>query len=476
MSAATAANALREAYDVAVIGAGPAGLSAATGCARAGLSTVLFDEQGEPGGQIYRAITRVPAARRALLGDDYAQGAGIAEAFRGSGAQYVPGASVWSVSKEREIGVSVGGAARLVQARRIVIATGALERPMPVPGWTLPGVMTVGAAQILLKTSGLVPSGQVVLAGCGPLLYLFAWQLLRAGQAPAAILDTTDAAARREALPHLGAFVFSRYFTKGAALMWAVRRRVRIVRGVTALAVQGEGRASRVDFEHADGRGSLAVDTLLLHQGVVPNANLAHSIGIEHRWDEVQLAFVPVVDEQGSSAIDGIAIAGDGAGIAGAWAAEDRGTLAAIAAARALNAPKLAALPDDNTVRRRLQKNLAARRFVDLMYRPAARFRQPTGDTIVCRCEEISAQQVRATVALGCTGPNQMKAFLRCGMGPCQGRYCGLTVTELMAAERGVSPQEVGHYRLRPPIKPLTVAELAALPQTEASVKAVVRG
>lgn len=468
--------ALRDTYDVAVIGAGPAGLSAATACARAGLSTVLFDEQGEPGGQIYRAITRVPATRRALLGDDYAHGAGIAEAFRASGAQYVPGATVWSVSKEREIGVSSGGAAQLTQARRIIIATGALERPMPVPGWTLPGVLTVGAAQILLKTSGLVPTGQVVLAGCGPLLYLFAWQMLRAGHAPAAILDTTDPGARSQAMAHLGAFVFSRYFVKGASLMWAVRRRVRIVRGVTALTVQGEGRASRVVFEHAGGRDSLPVDTVLLHQGVVPNVNLANSIGIEHRWDEVQLAFVPVVDDFGTTGVDGIAIAGDGAGIAGAWAAEDRGTLAAIAAARALSAPKLAALPDEATVRQRLQKNLAARRFVDLMYRPAAAFRQPTGDTVVCRCEEITAQQIRGTVALGCSGPNQMKAFLRCGMGPCQGRYCGLTVTELMAAERGVSPQEVGHYRLRPPIKPVTVAELAALPQTEASVKAVVRG
>ncbi|MFO1326668.1 MAG: NAD(P)/FAD-dependent oxidoreductase [Rubrivivax sp.] len=476
MSAVIPADAVRDAYDVAVIGAGPAGLSAATHCARAGLSTVLFDEQGDPGGQIYRGIMRVPASRRTLLGEDYAQGAALAEAFKASGAQYLAGASVWSVSKEREIGVSIGGAARLTQARRIVIATGALERPMPIPGWTLPGVMTVGAAQILLKTSGLVPSGRVVLAGCGPLLYLFAWQLLRAGRAPAAILDTTDPAARSKAMGHLAAFVFSRYFVKGASLMWAVRRQVRIVRGVTALAVKGDGRASTIEFEHAGGRDSLAVDTVLLHQGVVPNVNLAHSIGIEHRWDEVQLAFVPVLDEDGTSAVDGIAIAGDGAGIAGAWAAEDRGTLAAIAAARALQAPKPAALPDENTVRQRLHQNLAARRFVDLMYRPAARFRQPTGDTLVCRCEEITAQQIRGTVALGCTGPNQMKAFLRCGMGPCQGRYCGLTVTELMAAERGVSPQEVGYYRLRPPIKPVTVAELAALPQTEASVKAVVRG
>jgi bacterioferritin-associated ferredoxin len=99
----------------------------------------------------------------------------------------------------------------------------------------------------------------------------------------------------------------------------------------------------------------------------------------------------------------------------------------------------------------------------------------PEGDTIVCRCEEVTARQVAETVALGCPGPNQMKSFLRCGMGPCQGRLCGLTVTEIIATERKVSPQEVGYYRLRPPVKPITVAELAALPKTESAVKAVVR-
>jgi bacterioferritin-associated ferredoxin len=115
------------------------------------------------------------------------------------------------------------------------------------------------------------------------------------------------------------------------------------------------------------------------------------------------------------------------------------------------------------------------RKFLDVLYQPAKEFRQPTGDTIVCRCEEVTAQQIVDTVGLGCSGPNQMKSFLRCGMGPCQGRLCGLTVTELIAEARQVSPQAVGYYRIRPPVKPITVAELAALPKSEAAVKAVVR-
>jgi NADPH-dependent 2,4-dienoyl-CoA reductase/sulfur reductase-like enzyme len=126
--------------------------------------------------------------------------------------------------------------------------------------------------------------------------------------------------------------------------------------------------------------------------------------------------------------------------------------------------------------REELARMARGRSFLDALYRPAQQFRVPSDDeTIVCRCEEISAGRIRETLKLGVPGPNQLKAFLRCGMGPCQGRMCGLTVTELIAHERGVSPAEVGGYRLRPPFKPITVGEIASLPTTEAATKAVVR-
>jgi thioredoxin reductase/bacterioferritin-associated ferredoxin len=469
---------VRESYDVAIIGAGPAGLVAATVCAGAGLSTVLFDEQPAPGGQIYRGITQTPVQRQSVLGNDYWYGVRLVRAFRASSAQYVPGAAVWSLSREREIGVSIDGAARLTQAKRVIIATGALERPFPIPGWTLPGVMTAGAAQILLKSGGLVPQGRTVLAGCGPLLWLLAWQYLNAGVTIDAILDTTPRENRRAAWPHAASFLLSPYFRKGLRLMLSVRRRGKVIAGVTDLRAEGDGKLQQVIYRTGDGAETrLPADTLLLHQGVVPNVNLAMSVGIEHRWDDEQLCWVPVVDGYGGTAVEGIAIAGDGAGIAGAWAAEERGKLAAQAAVRALKADVRGELSrDEANVRLALARVERGRLFLDRLYRPADRFRQPEGDTLVCRCEEITAKQIVDTVALGCTGPNQMKSFLRCGMGPCQGRLCGLTVTELIAKARGVPPAEVGHYRLRPPVKPITLAELAGLPKDEAAIKAVVRG
>src|SRR5882757_2989638 len=206
-------------YDLAVIGGGPAGLAAASLAARAGLSTVLFDENPGVGGQIYRAITSTPVTDRTILGEDYWAGAELAAEAKASGASIVTGATVWSLDPQRIVGVSIGGKARMIAARRVIIATGSQERPFPVPGWTLPGVMTAGGAQTMLKAQGLLPAGRTVIAGTGPLLWLLAAQILRAGGKIEAIVDTTPRGNWLRALLHLPDFVLSPYFAKGLKLM-----------------------------------------------------------------------------------------------------------------------------------------------------------------------------------------------------------------------------------------------------------------
>ncbi|HEY7609131.1 MAG TPA: NAD(P)/FAD-dependent oxidoreductase [Alphaproteobacteria bacterium] len=471
------ARAVQEYYDVAVIGAGPAGLAAATVCGRAGLATALFDEQPGPGGQIYRAVAGTPLKRDTILGADYWRGARLVEDCAMSGAHYLPDATVWSLTREREIGVSIAGAAHMIRARRVILATGAMERPFPIPGWTLPGVMTAGAAQALLKSAGLVPSGRVVLAGTGPLLWLFARQCLAAGAEIAALLDTAPRANRMRALPHAPSFLASNYFRKGLALLRAVRPRLRVIRHVAALAAEGSGRVEAVRFRTVRvAADRIGADLLLLHQGVVPNVNLAMAAGVEHVWDHAQLCFVPVLTPDLATSVEGIAIAGDGGGIVGAEASAEQGRIAAFAAVRAIKPADAAGLIGaEAEARRNLARWRRGRRFLEKLYRPAAQFRIAEGDTIVCRCEEVKAREIAEAVTLGCAGPNQLKAFTRCGMGPCQGRMCGLTVTELIAAARGVAPGDIGYYRLRPPVKPITVGELAGLPAGDAATKAVAR-
>jgi NADPH-dependent 2,4-dienoyl-CoA reductase/sulfur reductase-like enzyme len=467
--------ALSETWDVLVVGAGPAGMAAASITAKAGLSTLIVDEAPEPGGQIWRAVTTTPVMSRPVLGDDYWAGATAVRQFYESGAVYLPGSQVWSLDAEGTVGLSAEGAARYVTARRIVIATGALERPFPVPGWTLPGVLTVGAAQGLLKSSGLYPESPLVIAGTGPLVWLYAAQLLAAGGRISALLDTTDPGARLAATRTFPAFATSPYLAKGLALIARVRAHVRVIRKITSLSIEGRERATAVRFRRgAGGEELIPADTVLLHQGVVPQVNLAMAAGIPHRWDDRQLCFVPELGAFGQTAIERIAIAGDGAGISGWEAAVERGRLAGIGAAHALGiAPDRLPLTDGPL--KRLRALTRPRAFLDIVYRPAIAFRRPAPDTIVCRCEEVTAADIERAVELGALGPAQLKAYTRCGMGPCQGRMCGLTVTELIAARRGVSPAEIGYFHLRPPVKPITLAELASLPVTSTIVKAVMR-
>ncbi|HSV81316.1 MAG TPA: FAD-dependent oxidoreductase [Ramlibacter sp.] len=457
---------LLDAVDVAVLGAGPAGLAAAATAAEQGLSVALLDEQANPGGQIYREVTRAGLDRLQVLGNDYAAGRALVERFAHSTARHVGGAAVWNVTRERVIGYLKDGRSQSITAGQVILCTGAMERPFSIPGWTLPGVMTAGAAQILLKSAGLAPSQPVVLAGCGPLLYLLAWQYLRAGVRIGALVDTTQRGDYLRALRHIGgALAGWREVRKGLGLVRSIQRAgIPFYRAATELAVEGGSRATALRFRCGATSHRVETELVLLHQGVVPNNQITASLRVAHHWDDHQLCWVPEADAWGRLGLAGFLIAGDGRGIAGAAAAALQGQLAGLAAAH--DAGRLSEVERDRQakpVRSALRRQLHIRPFLDTLYRAKIQHRVPADDVIACRCEEVSAGELRRLVALGCTGPNQTKAFARCGMGPCQGRLCGLTVSEVIAHERGVSPAEVGHYRIRPPIKPITLEELAAL-------------
>ncbi|SPC15385.1 NAD(P)/FAD-dependent oxidoreductase [Cupriavidus taiwanensis] len=450
--------------DIAIIGAGPAGMAAAVAAAASGARVALLDEQEACGGQIYRGILSAPPERLRILGPDYAAGQALAERFAASGALHITGAAVWQVTREHAVHYLREGRVATLQARQVILCTGAMERPFPIPGWTLPGVLTAGAAQILLKSADVVPAEPVVLAGCGPLLYLLGWQYVRAGVPIRAIVDTTDGADYQRALAHLGgALAGWRYLKKGLALMRALKRGgVPFYKGATALSVEGDEAVRALRFTSRGQSHRIATQAVLLHQGVVPTTQFTWALRAAHRWDDRQLCWQPVVDDWGALDLPGIFVAGDGRGIGGAVAAALQGELAGLAAAH--NVGRVDAAQRDRQaapLRAALRAHLGIRPFLDALYRPKPANRVPADDVVVCRCEEVTAGAIRGFVALGCSGPNQAKSFGRCGMGPCQGRQCGLTVTEIIADARGVPPHEVGYYRIRPPIKPVTLGELA---------------
>ena len=450
---------------LAIVGGGPAGLAAAAEARAKGLSVALLDEQPAPGGQIYRQVEKVSEAaphRAAVLGKEYLHGATLVRAFRQSGAHYFGRSLVWQIERD-VLWYLKDGEIGSLRAARILIATGALERPVPLPGWTLPGVMTAGAAQILLKESGLIPGEKTVLVGHGPLLLLLAQQLLAAGGSLGAIVETVPSTRYFRALRHLPAAMHGGYLAKGLRMMLSLRRAgVRFYRNAEAVRIEGESAAQAVSFRVGSGTRTVPASHVFLHEGVIPNAQLPRSIGCRHRWDSEQHCFRPIADDWGNTSVQGIMVAGDGAGIGGARAAEEAGRIAALEAARALGRLDEATRDlEARKVRARLERQTRGRRLLEVLYAPSSALpRAP--DTLVCRCEEVTAGAIRAAVRIGGRGPNQIKSYLRCGMGPCQGRMCGPTVTQVIADELHLSPQEVGYFRIRPPLKPLPLGALAA--------------
>ncbi|MGN7870842.1 NAD(P)/FAD-dependent oxidoreductase [Paracoccus sp. 22332] len=450
-------------HDILIVGAGPAGMAAAVQMAELGLAPLVIDEQTTPGGQIWRAGegARSDAVRQAL-GPDYAQGADRIARFRASGVDYMPGTRLWHLEPGFQVFMSQGNAAFSRRYRAVLLATGAQERPVPIPGWTLPGVMTVGAAQILLKTSAQIPDEPVWIAGSGPLPLLYMRQLLALGGKIAGYLDTTPRGQVGRVAPHaMAAFRGRGDLIKG--LKWMRQLRAAgfpWLRGVRDLRAIGQDRVETVSYTTSDGKSHRKpASLLLLHEGVVPSIHATLAMNCDHDWSEGQGCFIPRTDDMGMTSVDGLYLAGDGAGIVGALAAEARGRIAALGIAQRLGVGSL-----DQRLRETratLAQKMASRPVIDALYPP------PDADipdeTVICRCEELTAGEIRAAAKLHRGGPNQVKAYTRCGMGPCQGRQCGYSVNRILSEEYNQSRAETGFFRIRPPLKPVTLGELAAL-------------
>lgn len=460
---------MTEAADVVVVGAGPAGMAAAARLHATGLRVVVLEERASPGGNVHAGALTGPFAASDRLGRDYARGARAARAFAAGGVPVRYGCGISRIDGETVSYLQDGGLRRIAAAR-LIVATGAMERPMPFPGWQLPGVMGAGAFQLLMKQSGVVPAADYVLCGAGPLLLLMAVQLLALGSRPAAIIDTNAARSPfRVAMAHLPA-IFRRPgpVATGLALMARIRRAgIPVVDDVVSLAATGCGAVEALHYGRRDGgSGAVPAGLVLCHEGVIPNTQLTLALGCRHAWDASQHCMVPVTDGNGESSRKGTFVAGDAAGILGAAAAPHSG---AIAAARI--AQELGRLTPDRArreiaaARSFLARERAFRAFLDRAYRPGIAVDAPIADaTMICRCEEVTAATLRQAVRDGAQGPSQAKAFTRCGMGLCQGRMCGSTVSRIIAEETRLGREDVGSYHVRFPLKPLSLTELAGGP------------
>jgi len=480
---------MSEAPRIVIVGAGPAGVRAAETLVAAGLRPLVLDEQSRCGGQIYRQPAPgvgFEREKRALYGFEAPKAHALHSTMETLLAHidYQPDTLVWDCTARNGQG---GRLVALHDAREqnvpfshLILATGATDRVLPMPGWTLPGVYTLGGAQTALKAQGCAIGSQIVFAGTGPLLYLVAYQYAKAGARIAAVLDTSPLAAQARALPKLarapGVLAKGLYYVG-----WLQAHGVRIERNVTLQRVHGEHSVTGIAWRRTGaGHGDAAIETITcdaigLGFGLRPETQLADIAGCRFRFDDTTQSWLPERDAAGRSSITGIYLAGDGAGIAGADAAELAGRRAALAVLEDLQCDVMPEIHSAQAVslERALRKIAIFREGLETAFPPPFSSAATWPDeTTVCRCEQIDAATLRRCALAGDAPEiNRLKALTRVGMGRCQGRMCGEAALALVAEARHCSIESLGRLRAQAPVKPIPLAaaldddSLAAIPE-----------
>jgi glycine/D-amino acid oxidase-like deaminating enzyme len=441
------------ACDVLVVGGGPAGLAAAVAAAEAGAAVVLLDERERPGGQYLKPLatshrdSRPDAQARA--GDAWRARAAAA------GVELLGEALVWGAFAADEIAAVVAGRAVTFRPRRLILAAGAHERPVPLPGWTLPGVMTTGAMQTLARAQRVSPGARVLVAGNGPLNLQLACELVAGGATVAAVVEAAprpgaaaiaDAVRLLRAAPDLagaGVAYLAKLRRAGVPLLWGSR--------VTAL--HGADRVQAAEIATPDGPCRIEADVVALNLGFQPETGLARALGIPHRFVDTGIGHLATeADTDGRTALAGVFAVGDGAALGGARVALARGRLAGLAAARDLGH----AAPDEPATRVALARAEAFQTALRRLFAAPPHDAELADTTIVCRCEEITAGRLRAELAGGLASLAALKKATRAGMGRCQGRFCAATIARLCPQ----APDAMAFAAPRAPVRPAPAAAL----------------
>ena len=461
------------AADVAVVGAGPAGLAAAAEAARHGLSVALLDDNPLPGGQYYRQgpATCGPDGAPAAGGKarDARRARELLSVVGHPRMTFLPGAVVWAAPEAHTLAFARAGGGDRLRAEVIVIAAGASDRAIPFPGWTLPGVITAGGAQNLLKSQGVLPGRRALVAGNGPLLLVVAESLRRAG---ATVVEVAEAASTRQAwraLPRLA--LAPRLLRRGLAYrLGLLRARIPFRPGHTVIEARGRDEVAEAVVAPIDGAGrvdrararTLAVDTVVVGFGLVPSTELTLLLGCRHEWRRARGGWMPSRSADLETSVPGVLVAGDGGGIGGVETAILEGRLAGLVAAERLGrCTRAEARAAGRRLRRRLRRLAHFREGIEAVHLPPADFLSLlTPETIACRCEQITAGQLDAALGRGLPGIDAVKAHTRATMGRCQGRNCLGTLADLVARAHGCGPADLAWPRPRPPARPVRLGDV----------------
>ena len=444
---------------VLIVGAGPAGMRAAEMLATAGITPVVVDEGARAGGQIYRRPPRGFIRRpEALYGSEASKAVALHQCFDALVTQNrVEYRAQTSVLGLRDGTAHLSGPAGYEQIgfERLILATGAMDRVVPIAGWQTGGVYTLGAMQIALKAQGVALGRQIVLLGTGPLLTLLAAQSVQSGADVRAVLDTSDM--RGQVRGGVAMAAARPWVTlRGLGMRRQLGRRYHA--GITPLRIETDEQGpTAVHWRDAKGAQHVAsCDAVGMGWHLRAETHLADLAGAQFYWDEDFAQWLPEIDGFGRARAN-LYLAGDGARLLGADAAEIAGRVAATACLRDMHL----AAPDPTADLRRIDR---MERFARSMQRafpwPADLVRQADDHTVLCRCEGVTAGDLRQTADWSGPEANRAKSLGRVGMGRCQGRYCQLAGAEVIAAKAGMRTEDVGRLRSQAPVRPVPISAL----------------
>lgn len=447
--------------EVAVVGAGPAGLSAALEAARAGAEVVLIDQYLRPGGQYFKQLPPgFEGNGRPDWGDDEAKGKALLQDVSSENVELLTDTTVFALYPEKTLALARQESFFRLQAEKLIFATGAYERPVPFPGWTLPGVFTAGAVQTLVKIQRVLPARRILVAGSGPMLYLVAATLVDAGADVVALAEAAQLRTGWRQIPRL--WRNWQPLLRGMEYLKQLRDAgVPVLTGQTILRAEGDEQVERAVVVEVDDdwhpvagtEQSHDVDAVCVSFGFLPSVELVRLAGCDMIYEPELGGFVPAHDEEMETSEPGVFVAGEVAGIGGAGIAMAQGQIAGIAAARQLGYA-------DDEANGRLQaahKELAGlekfRAAMNDMFalRPGI-WNLMENDTLVCRCEGVTQGELRDAAEESALTTREVKLRTWAGMGPCQGRFCEDVVLRIMAETKGVAIGEIPQPRTRPPV------------------------
>jgi NADPH-dependent 2,4-dienoyl-CoA reductase/sulfur reductase-like enzyme len=461
--------------DFVIIGGGPGGIAAAIKAAQAGVNVTLLDENERPGGQVFRQFEKgFKVDDPDALGPDFKEGQELLHQFNSlrDKIRYMNNTLVWGIFEDRTLALARNEASSSLGFKHLLVATGAYDRPVPFPGWTLPGVFTAGGAQKLVKSERVLPGQHILLAGTGPLQLVLADQIIKAGGKIEAILEAGNVGENwLQGL--IGIWGNWDFLIEGMRYLRSIQKAgVPLLRSHIILEARGDGQVEEAVIAKVDKNWrprlntarSVKVDAICLGYGLVSSTELTMLAECEHKYDIKQGGYIPLRKANMETSVPGIYAVGDGAGVAGRKVAIEEGCIAGISVASASGYISRAKVSQQiRPYHKRLSKINRFRKVLDDISLPrAGLYELATDDTVICRCEDVTLKQLKAALADDTIQIKDFKRMTRMGMGPCEGRMCGPSIIEMLRHRLNATAEDVGCLKPRPSIKPVALGVLAA--------------